>query len=105
MENPHISEAMNLCFKNVMEKNAEELLNIIGILLRLLACMVHHSKFIIDNISTNNTANKLNQIPIYTDKKILNELRKLVKTKPSSKIPKPSGIPPHTHILVSLSLI
>ena len=103
MENPHISEAMNLCFKNVMEKNAEELPNIIGILLRLLACMLHHSKFIIDNISTNNTANKLNQIPIYTDKKLLNELRKLVKTKPSSEIPKPSGIPPHTHILVSLS--
>ena len=45
-----------------MEKNAEELPNTIDILLRLLACMVHHSKFIIDNIITNNTDNKLNQI-------------------------------------------
>ena len=103
LENSDINEAMNLCFKNIMDKNAEELPNIIGILLRFLACMVHHSDYLITTIISKNPANKLNQIPIFTDKDLLDRLKKLVSTKATSKIPKASGIPPHTKQIVLMS--
>ena len=65
--------------------------------------MVHHSDYLITTIISKNPANKLNQIPIFTDKDLLDRLKKLVSIKATSKIPKASGIPPHTKQIVLMS--
>ena len=79
LENHEISKAMNLCFKNIMDNNAEKFPNIIGILMRFLACMVHHSDYLITTIINKNPANMLNQIPIFIDNNLLCKLKKLVR--------------------------
>ena len=102
IENEYINEAMNLCFGFIMDRNQDRLPNIIGILMRLLASMVHHSDFILSKIS-NDSLNPLAKIPIYADAHLLRNLKKLVQTKATTKIPKATGIPPHTSMICSLN--
>ena len=63
--------------------------------------MVHHSEKIIQIIETN-PRNPLANIPLFSDKNLLRELKQLVQTKASIKIPRVTGIPPHVNMIVSL---
>ena len=63
--------------------------------------MVHHSEKIIYILETN-PRNPLANIPLFSYKNLLHELKQLVQTKASIKIPRVTGIPQHVNMIVSL---
>ena len=101
LDNKYVKEGLESCFKNIILNWDASYPNIKGFLLRCLASMVHHADFI-QQIIEKNPHNPLAQIPIYSDRSLLEELKKIVTLKPSTKIPKPTGIPPHVSMIVSL---
>ena len=116
MENDDIKEAMELCFKGIMDKvdgdivdiddngeinedNAREDFglrsNTKAMLLRCLGCMVHHSDELLKVISENNRAHPFASIPILTRPNLLHNLKQIITMKPSERIQLATGVPPH----------
>ena len=95
VENEFIDEALTKNFKTIYnwaKKNRTS--NMIAILLRCLASLVHHSEALIEIIAKH-PGHPFMNIPILNDKKLLNELKKIVTTNKSTIIHAPTGIPPH----------
>ena len=116
MENDDIKEAMELCFKGIMDKIDGDIVDIDNngeinednvredfglhsntkaMLLRCLACMVHHSDELLKVISENNGAHPFASIPILTRPNLLHNLKQLITMEPSDRIQLATGIPPH----------
>jgi hypothetical protein len=97
MENEHVAEAMRLCFGAILDAHDD----IDWLLLLVLGSIVHHSEFLQgfkDSVPNHPFAN----IPILRRPQLLADLQLLVTTKPSERIPNPTGIPPHVKELALL---
>jgi hypothetical protein len=97
MENEHVAEAMRLCFGAILDAHDD----VDWLQLLFLGSIVHHSKFLQgfkDSVPNHPFAN----IPILRCPQLLADLRLLVTTKPSKRIPNPTGIPPHVKDLALL---
>ena len=100
MDNNFIFIAMNMTFKNILELDESGQLgtNLTGILLRCLASIVYHQDYL-RKITRTIPGHPLNQLSILNDENLLQNLSSLITTEPSTKIPSPTGIPPHVNIL------
>jgi len=96
-----IKEGLERCFKYIILNWDASYPNIKGFLLRSLVNVVHHLDTV-QQLIEKNPHNALTQIPIYSDHLLLEELKKFVTLKPSPKISKPTGIPPHVSMIMSL---
>ena len=92
-DNEYISEAMRLCFGNIIDLYADDAA-ITGLLMLCLASLVHHSDKIEEIVSVR-PGHSLGTIPIMNDANLLSELKKLVTLEPAGEVQRPSGIPPH----------
>ncbi|CAJ1941632.1 unnamed protein product [Cylindrotheca closterium] len=73
-----------------------------GLLLCCLACMVWHSKEILDVINSN-PSHKLSMVPLFQPDSNLEELRALVSTDPTPGVMTTvTGIPPHIEVACQL---
>lgn len=93
MENRYIKEAMELCFKCILE-NVELISNVRALLLRCLASIVHHAEALMNIIREADGNHPLAAVAIFGRPELLVELKKLVTMEPSDKIRFPTGIPP-----------
>ena len=73
-----------------------------GVLLRCLASMTHHSSAILLHLK-DYPGHPLLAIPILNEPKLLANLLPLVTTKSSKKNQAPTGIPPHVKLLTKLT--
>jgi hypothetical protein len=97
MENEHVAEAAQLCFGAILDAHDD----VDWLVLLVLGSIVHHSKFLQgfkDSVPNHPFAN----IPILRCQQLLADLKLLVTTKPSKRIPNPTGIPPHPKELALL---
>ncbi len=103
IEDEHINKAMELNFKNTYKMaKSDNASNMIAILLRCLASIVHHSDSLLQVISSK-PSHPFTNIPILTlHPELLQILKTKVTTKPSQIIPSASGIPPHTKQMLLL---
>lgn len=103
MENEDVKEAMNRCFYNILQLQDDKVRsNVIGVLLRCLASIVHHSDSLL-NVMKSVRGHPFHQVPILHDHVLLNKLKPMVITQPSEEIDAPTGVPPHVKMLSSLS--
>jgi hypothetical protein len=103
LENEKIFQGLSICFYNIMKlQNIEGRVNIIGLLLRCLASLVHHSDALLEVIAKN-PGHPFSQIPILNSPQLLSDLKPLVSIKPSSKIDSATGIPPHVKMMTKMS--
>ena len=94
MSNPHVCEAMVLMYGPILKRWACTSVDPTGLLLRLLASVVHHSDWI-KYIASKNPSHCFNDLPLILFPKLLDELKNLVSTEPSSVLKKATGVPPH----------
>ena len=83
MSNEHINKAMRMCFGNVLKEHSSSMQ---GPLLLFLASMVYHSTWCQGH-------RILSQIPLFTEKLLLADLKKIVTLDKSPSMPGPTGIP------------
>ena len=84
-DNEFIHEGLETCFKNVILRCRTKYPNMKVFLLRwCLSSMIHHSDSILQIIAAN-PHNPLAQMPIFSNKLLLDELKKLVTLQPSEK--------------------
>ena len=93
IENKYISEAMNLCFGNILKLYSAECA-IGGFLLFCLASVVHHSDKL-KAVGAERPGHSFSTIPVLNDVELLTELKKLVTLDPAGDVQRASGIPPH----------
>ena len=107
MENKFVAEAMNTCFRGILDDKRKDgngvLLrsNTKAMLLRCLACMVHHSDGLL-KIIEENPGHVLGSIPILSNKHLRYELKKLITSEPSERIRMATGIPPHVEAMTMI---
>ena len=103
LENEFVKNSMQRCFPNIMI-NLDEATrtNFIGVLLRCLASIVHHSDELMKVIQKN-PGHPFSQVPILNQPHLLSQLKPLVTINPSSKINAPTGIPPHVRLMSSIA--
>ena len=106
MENEFVNEAMNLCFRGIIERdeggNVSSLRsNAKGILLRCLACMVYHYDEL-KKITIANPSHCFATMPLFTRPQLQLELSKLITMEVSDRIRMPTGIPPHVEAMGKL---
>jgi hypothetical protein len=108
-DNVHVKEAMQLCFKGIIDQeddqyggdNVGNLLrsNTKAMLLRCLASMVHHSESL-QGVINSDASHPFASIPIFSrPPSFLIELKKLIPTTTSDRIRMPTGIPPHVEAM------
>ncbi len=108
-DNVHVKEAMQLCFKGIIDQeddqyggdNVGNLLqsNTKAMLLRCLASMVHHSESL-QAVINSDASHPFASIPIFSrPPSFLRELKKLISTTTSDRIRMPTGIPPHVEAM------
>ena len=130
MENEYISEAMNLCFKGIMDKVTDDIMVVVdndngggqdrqqrnrqhaesgglrantkALLLRCLACIVHHSDSLLEVVQKHNGAHPFASIPILIRPELLAMLKPLVTMDVSDRIRMATGIPPHVEAVKKL---
>jgi len=91
LENPDVAEAMSLCFALILEKHPQTG----GLLLRGLACIIHHSDAMFES-AQGVSGHDFHRIPIFQRPELLSRLKGLVTTKPTDGVmTKATGIPPH----------
>jgi hypothetical protein len=83
MDNPDISRAMKMCFKNILKVHEHTMQ---GPLLLYLASIVFHSEWL-------QRHDILKNIPILTDHALLVKLKKLVTLEPTKNMPCAHGVP------------
>ena len=105
LENQIISEAFNICFKNIINSVSENNIeNFTGFLLRCLASIVYHSDKL-KKVACSNPKHPFNSITILNNNEFLVELKKLVTIEKSLRLAMPTGIPPHVETLKKLDTI
>ena len=94
MSNQHVREAMLLMYGPILKRWADTSVDPTGLLLRLLASVVHHSDWI-KSIANKDPSHCFNDLPLILFPKLLDELKTIVSTEPSAILKKATGIPPH----------
>ena len=94
MENPSICRAMELMYGPILDTWADTPNNPTGLLLRVLASVIHHFDWI-KSIVRSQTDHPFNAIPLLFEPELVSELKDLVTTDPSDVIREPDGIPSH----------
>jgi hypothetical protein len=89
LEDPDVALGINTCFGDLGTRIACS-----GILLFLLASMIHHIDFIYQ-IAASNPEHAFNQLSILSHPNLIERLQCKLTTEPSTAIPQPTGIPPH----------
>ena len=127
MDNEYINEAMNLCFKGIMEEVVDGEISVLGdndlgdsqsnnngaeanglranttaLLLRCLGSIVHHSDALLDVIRKHDGAHPFASIPILTRPELLKNLKDFVTMDPSDRVRMATGIPPHIEAVKKL---
>jgi hypothetical protein len=101
MENDHIRKAMRLTFGEIVE----EYPSMVPILLRSLACMVHHKEGLLEQM-VSVPGHDFNKIPIFHDRELLSDLFELVTVEPTEGVvTNATGIPPHIYQASKLQAI
>ena len=78
--------------------------NPIGLLLRILPSIVHHSDFLYDVIR-NVPGHPFSMIPLLQNPALLARLKEHVTTRPSVAMKIATGIPPHIHLAVMVKKV
>lgn len=96
IKDPDVELAMTMNFKNIY-KNAksDKSSNVIAILLRCLASLVHHSDALLEVIAKNPGHPFMNIAIINNSPALLQCLKTKIVTTTSETIPFPTGVPPH----------
>lgn len=82
LENASIREALHAMYSPLLEQYASRVENPIGILLRCLACIVYHSKRMIQ-VMAKNPGHDFSKLPILQNEGLLERLRPLVTIEPT----------------------
>ena len=105
MENKYLAEAMNLCFRGIIDNAGRNINGVVSLrantkalLLRCLASMVHHSESLLKAVDAD-PIHCFASIPIFTNFSLLCELKKLLTSEPSDRIMMATGIPPHVEAM------
>ena len=105
MENKYLAEAMNLCFRGIIDNAGRNINGVVSLrantkslLLRYLASMVHHSESFLKVVEAD-PGHCFASIPIFTNFSLLCELKKLLTSEPSDRIRMATGIPPHVEAM------
>ena len=96
-ENPHINEAMRLCFGPIIDTWCGTCA-IEGVLLLFLASMVWHSEWLLEWIAKD-SSHPFQLIPILQHLELLEELKKLVTIEPTERMKVATGVPRFTKLL------
>jgi hypothetical protein len=91
--NDHISEAVRLCFRPIINMWADKC-TIESSLILFLASMVWHSNLLV-SFMTGSTGHPFQNIPILQNPTLLRELKQLVTCDPCNGVMMPSGVPWH----------
>ena len=108
MENIFVCEAMEIMYGPILTTWANTPQDPTALLLRLLASVVYHMKWV-NTIAQTRTDHPFNSIPIVSKPRLVEELTKLISTEPSAMISEATGIPPHVeqsmklHTLLSVT--
>ena len=94
MGNEDIAEAMDLMYGPILNVWANTAQDPSGLLLRLLASIVHHFDWV-QKMARTSTKHPFNAIPLIFKPELVKELKALITIEPSIVIEKPTGIPPH----------
>ena len=95
LENPFVAEAMDLMFGPILRTWTDTPQDPTGVLLRLLAAVVHHFDWIKAIAKQGGTAHPYNNIPLMFKPELVPELKELVTMEPSPVLKEATGIPPH----------
>lgn len=107
MENSCIKEAMNTCFRGIIDDARDGAdgmslrSNAKAMLLRCLACMVHHSESL-KTVIQNKPGHILGSIPILSNENLRLQLKTLLISKASDRIRMATGIPPHVEAMAMI---
>ena len=107
-DNKNISEAMTLMYGPILDRWVDTPQDPTGVLLRLLATIVHHFEWI-QSMAYFSTDHPFNSIPLTFKPDLVAELKELITTETSPVIDEATGIPPHVehsfrlHKLVEVS--
>ena len=102
LENDKVREGMKLTFGKVLKYLDEcDRQNVIGMLLLSLASIIYHREEL-HKFYCEIPNHPISALRMLQHRELVHELSKLITTEKSSKIPAPTGIPPHVHMLKSL---
>ena len=102
LNNQHIMKAMDMMFSPVLEAYKRKANDPTAILLRCLACVVHHSVEI-KKTMLQYPGHGFVKITILHDEELLVELRMLVTTEPTVGVmTTPTGVPPHVELATNV---
>jgi hypothetical protein len=105
MENERVALAMEMMYGRIMHHHQNTPDNPLAMLLRCLACIVHHSRSILAAMVAN-PGHDFAKLPILHDQDLLRDLRLLVTTQPTPGVmATPTGIPPHVELASQLQEI
>ena len=101
MEDEVISMAMEIMYGPILAVWANTPQDPTGLLLRLLANVVYHFDWI-KSVARTRTDHPFNSIPLFFHLEIVDALKEMVTTEPSSVIREATGIPPHVEQSVKM---
>jgi hypothetical protein len=105
MENERVKLAMTMLYGRIMARYKNRPEDPMAMLLRCLACIVHHSESILATM-VGNSGHDFSKISILHDPDLLCDLRPLVTTDPTPGVmATPTGIPPHVELASQLKEI
>ena len=105
MSNPAIKQAMEANFGPILTRHQGEEYDPTGLLLRCLACVVHHSDAIMKAID-GNLGHPLMAAPLFGPQSNLQELKSLITLEPTEGVmTTPTGIPPSVEMACQLEVI
>ena len=102
MQDPDISEAMNLMYGRILEKwRTKPECDPTGVLLRCLATVVHHQTFV-ERIGRSTPGHPFQAIPILQRRDLMNRLKQKLTVEPTDSMKSPTGIPPHVEQMLMM---
>lgn len=105
MENQFVLEAMRLSFQPIMTNYAGQPNDPTAMLLRCLACIVHHADSLLE-FMVEHPGHDFSKLAILHDRQLLGRLQELVTTEPTAGImTTPTGIPPHIELATQVQKV
>ena len=101
LEKKEVSETMSLMYGPIIQKWGGSQMDPTGLLLRLLASVIHHFDWI-KKMANTRTDHPFNAIPLMFCPEIVTELKTIVSIEPSMVISEATGIPPHVEHSIKL---
>jgi len=105
MENPHICKAMKMMYRPILNKYKGQPNDPTPLLLRCLACVVHHVNTLLD-VMVKIPGHDFCKLPLFHHRELINELQNLVTTEPTpGVIYAATGIPPHIELATQVQSV